>query len=120
VYSAVLDSKVAVVMTKTLSCCHCFGGGGGVSGVAMPRGSFLVDMQLFMNFVRAAPLSFWSSAPNLQVAILSLAVTASVGALGNAAANSVPVANTMSACRCIPTSVYGTSGILALIQAAAE
>src|SRR5271154_1580070 len=44
VYSAVLDSKVAVVMTKNLSCCHCFGGDGGVSGVAMPRGSFLVDM----------------------------------------------------------------------------
>ena len=39
-------------------------------------------MQFFKNFVRAAPCSFWSSAPNLQVAIFSFAVTANDGALG--------------------------------------
>jgi hypothetical protein len=46
-------------------------------------------MQFFMNFVRAAPASFWSSAPNLQVAIFSFAVTAKDGALGNATISTV-------------------------------
>src|ERR1700691_3321379 len=41
-----------------------------------PRGSFLLAMQSLMNFVRCAPASFWSSAPNLHVAILSFDVTA--------------------------------------------
>ncbi|HUI14641.1 MAG TPA: hypothetical protein VL048_14365 [Xanthobacteraceae bacterium] len=42
-------------------------------------------MQFFMNFARAAPVSFWSSAPNLQVTIFSLAVTANDGVLGSIA-----------------------------------
>jgi hypothetical protein len=63
-----------------------FGGGGTPPAApAPPRGSFLLAMQFFMNFVRAAPASFWSSAPNLQVAIFSFAVTAKDGALGNTA-----------------------------------
>jgi hypothetical protein len=63
-----------------------FGGGGTAPAApAPPRGSFLLAMQFFMNFARAAPASFWSSAPNLQVAIFSFAVTAKDGALGNTA-----------------------------------
>jgi hypothetical protein len=63
-----------------------FGGGGTPPAApAPPRGSFLLAMQFFMNFARAAPASFWSSAPNLQVAIFSFAVTAKDGALGNTA-----------------------------------
>ena len=42
-------------------------------------------MQFFKNLARAAPSSFWSSAPNLQVAIFSFAVTANDGALGSTA-----------------------------------
>jgi hypothetical protein len=42
-------------------------------------------MQFFKNFALAALCSFWSSAPNLQVAIFSFAVTATDGVLGSMA-----------------------------------
>ena len=44
-------------------------------------------MQFFMNLARAAPCNFWSSAPNLHVAIFSFAVTANDGAPGSMAIN---------------------------------
>ncbi len=44
-------------------------------------------MHLFRKVARAAPSSFWSSAPNLQVAILSFWLTANDGALGSIAIN---------------------------------
>jgi hypothetical protein len=77
---------------------YCFGGGAppapaagagaaAAAPVAGPRGSFLLAMQFFKNFAFAAPCSFWSSAPNLQVAIFSFAVTANDGALGSMAIN---------------------------------
>jgi hypothetical protein len=46
-------------------------------------------MHFLMNALRAGPCSFWSSAPNLQVAILSFGVTAKDGALGSITASSV-------------------------------
>jgi hypothetical protein len=72
---------------------YCFGGGtppaaGGGPPAAPdvgPRGSFRLAMQFFKNLVRSAPCSFWSSAPNLQVAIFSFAVTANDGAIGSTA-----------------------------------
>ncbi len=42
-------------------------------------------MQFLKNFARAAPVNFWSSAPNLQVTIFSFAVTANDGVLGSMA-----------------------------------
>src|SRR6202021_17092 len=50
-----------------------------------PRGSSLLDMHFFMKPLRAAPCNFWSSAPNLQVAILSFGLTAKDGVLGSTA-----------------------------------
>ncbi|MGA9946683.1 MAG: hypothetical protein WBQ24_00395, partial [Xanthobacteraceae bacterium] len=43
------------------------------------------DMHFFKNALRAAPWSFWSSAPKVHVANLSLALTAKDGLLGNIA-----------------------------------
>jgi hypothetical protein len=79
------SSRVDAAFTAAI---QFFGGGGtppAPAAPALPRGSFLLAMQFFMNFARAAPASFWSSAPNLQVAIFSFAVTAKDGALGSAA-----------------------------------
>src|ERR1700744_1995850 len=74
-----------------------FGGGGaaapaGVFDVAPsegpgPRGSSWFDMHFFIKALRAAPASFWSSAPNLQVAILSFWLTANDGPLGTMASS---------------------------------
>ena len=65
---------------------YCFGGGAAAAPARRPpRGSLRLDMHFFMNALRAAPWSFWSSAPNLHVANLSLALTAKDGVLGNIA-----------------------------------
>jgi hypothetical protein len=67
---------------------YCFGGGAPPAAPEPgPRGSFLLAMQFLRNFVRSAPCSFWSSAPNLQVAIFSFAVTANDGVLGSMASS---------------------------------
>jgi hypothetical protein len=60
--------------------------GGGVPAAggaptAGPRGSSLLAVHFFMNLSRAAPFSFWSSAPNLQVSIFAFEVIANDGEL---------------------------------------
>src|SRR5262245_10973000 len=85
-------------------------------------------MQRDRNFLRAAPVSFWSSAPNLQVSIFSLAVTAKAGAptigrANTAAANTYRSIVTPSAkrhpgagrYRCIKAFV-GPPALVALLQ----
>src|ERR1700761_2606256 len=61
------------------------GGAAAAEPPAGPRGSFLLAMQFLRNFARAGPCSFWSSAPNLHVTILSFTDTAKDGAYGTTA-----------------------------------
>ena len=42
----------------------------------MPRGESLSDMHFAMKLLRLAPVSFWSSAPKLQVSIFCFDVAA--------------------------------------------
>ena len=93
-----------------------FGGGAAVGPIvpmapAPPRGSFRLAMQSLMNFVRCAPASFWSLAPNLHVAIFSFGVTANDGALNITVNRPAATANRIMA------KVPGCEGaILALIE----
>ena len=59
----------------------------GAGSLAGPRGSSRFAMQFLMNLARSAPCLCCESAPNLQVAILSLLDTASAGVLTIMAAN---------------------------------
>ena len=54
------------------------GFGLGITG--LPRGESLLDMHFAMKLLRAAPVSFLSSAPNLQVSIFCCGVAAKAGA----------------------------------------
>ena len=51
----------------------------GLGLTGLPRGESLLDMHFDMKALRAAPVSFWSSAPNLQVSIFCFDVAAKAG-----------------------------------------